>query len=104
MSSDEWEELGQDKGDTSYIKWDQPGVLVEGIWKGVGQGDYGAVGRLHSTEGVLQFSLPTVLAGKLEDVQQGDLVRIKFTGTETNASGRDYKMFSVHRFHKRAQL
>jgi len=88
-----WKQLGVEG---RLVKWDVEGAGVQGAFQGIGEGKFGPLGSVQAEDGqVFSFPVPTALGTKLADLKPGQVVRIKYLGTVTSATGRDYKNFSV---------
>ena len=88
-----WKTVGGVKGD--LVKWDEPGMMVEGIFKGTWSGQFGPLAGMDTKDGrTITFPVPTALQGKLGMIDVGQLVRIMFLGMVKSGTGKDYKDFS----------
>lgn len=80
-----------------FIKWEVPGETVEGVWRGLSGGKYGAgsVGTVDTDEGTVQFSMTTVLGDRLKDVRVGREIYIEYAGKGRSSKGVEFKTFTV---------
>jgi hypothetical protein len=65
-----WRQVGQGQ----FHKWETPGQELEGTWRGMHDGRFGALGTLEAVEGRLTFPLPVALRDRLAQVRLGVLV------------------------------
>jgi hypothetical protein len=87
-----WRQVGH--GD--FHKWETPGDELEGRWHGSHDGRYGPLGTLETNERLITFPLHAALLDRLNRVQQGQEVLIRYTGKRTSTTGRVFKAFEVY--------
>jgi hypothetical protein len=87
-----WRQLGYGE----FHRWETPGDELEGRWHGSHDGRYGPLGTLETKERLITFPLHAALCDRLNRVQQGQEVLIRYTGKRTSAAGRVFKAFEVY--------
>lgn len=98
--------MGRDRyvpvgGEGDWIKWDQPGQVLEGEYRGMAPGKTAPDGKVMSygtidtADGVKRFSVTAVLKTRLEQVREGSGVFIEFLGKKRGQGGAEYKDFFV---------
>ena len=89
----QWRQIGQ----AHYLKWEEKGQALEGIWQGTQVGRFGDLGLMDTPEGRISIALHTVLHDRLSEVKIGAEVRLVYTGIQTaQKSGRQFKGFEVY--------
>jgi len=78
-----------------FIKWTEPGQVVEGVFLGIEKSDWREIGRVNAEGGPVAFSLTTALAGPLRKVNTGQSVQIQYVGEKMSKAGRMFKDFNV---------
>lgn len=80
-----------------FIKFEQPGDSIEGVWLGAIEGKYeSGLGRVRTgDEQIVAFSLKVALQ-ELERVPADTEVEIVFTGRERTKAGLDVKRFELY--------
>lgn len=84
-----------------YVKWETPGQVVEGIWRGTSPGKPAPdgkptmLGTIETPAGRVRFSATTVLKDRLELIHEGYAVRLTYTGTQKSKGGMSFKAFKV---------
>ena len=86
-----WRQIGQGQ----FHKWETLGDELEGTWQGSHEGRYGLLGTLETTAGLLTFPLHAALVQRLQHVQIGADVLIRYIGPQTSKAGRLFKGFEV---------
>ena len=86
-----WRQIGQGQ----FHKWETPGEVFEGTWRGMHDGRFGPLGTLETPEGLLTFPLHAALLERLKLVREGAEVLIRYTGKQTSKAGRVFKAFEV---------
>ncbi len=77
-------------------KWMEAGQSLEGHWLGSREGNFGLLGSIETNEGTkITFPLLAVLADRLKDVEEGNLIRVVYLGLAVTQTGRQYKNFDV---------
>ena len=87
-----WRAIG---GGGDFHKWAQPGEALEGVWRGLHDGQYGPVGTLETTEGLTRFAATTALVERLGAIAEGTELRLEYLGIRRSKTGREYKDFAV---------
>jgi hypothetical protein len=87
-----WRALG---GGGDFHKWAQTGEALEGVWRGLHDGQFGPVGTLENAEGLTRFAATTALVERLGAIAEGTELRIEYLGLRRSKSGREYKDFAV---------
>ncbi len=93
-----WKKVGSEGHDTEsgFMKWTTIGQVVEGEWLGTKDGKYGDLGIIDTVNGgEVVFPMHTVLAKNLDEVSEGDKVKIVYKGKTSGKSGRTYHDFDV---------
>ena len=88
-STKRWVQMGQG----SFIKWDTPGMEIEGRWAGTATTGKYPNGVLDTTEGRISFPFNTALKD-LEKLPLGTEVKIHFLGKRKNKEGTEYNAFT----------
>jgi len=78
-----------------FFRFEREGQALQGMWLGWTSGPFGKLGQLETREGVRTFSPSTVLANHLNKLDEGTLVRIRFSGWRLSKAGRKYRDFAV---------
>jgi hypothetical protein len=79
-----WRQIG---GGGSIIKWEGPGQTVQGVWRGLRDGKFGALGIVEQLDGSrVSFSMGLILTERLATVEEGEEVKIVFLGRSKNAA------------------
>ena len=77
-------------------KWTDAGQSLEGRWLGSRQGNFGLLGSIDTAEGAkVTFPLTAILADRLKDVEEGNLIRVVYLGLAVTQTGRQFKNFDV---------
>jgi hypothetical protein len=88
-----WRAIG---GGGDFHKWTAPGESLEGIWRGLSDGQYGPVGTLETPAGtVVRFAATTALVERLQPIAEGTELRIEYQGLRRSKAGREYKDFAL---------
>jgi hypothetical protein len=87
-----WRAIG---GGGEFHKWTTPGETLEGVWRGLSDGQYGPVGTLETPEGLTRFAVTTALVERLGAVAEGTELKVEYLGLRTSKAGREYKDFAV---------
>jgi hypothetical protein len=82
-------------GEGQFHKWETPGEELQGLWRGVHDGRFGALGTLETADNLLTFALPVALRDRVLRVPMGADVLIRYTGLQTSKAGRVFKGFEV---------
>lgn len=98
----DWNEA---QGSGELVKWENPGQVVQGIYKGfeVLDGNNNKTFNQYSVEVkddngepiVIKFRGTTDLDAKLDQVSEGDEVRITFVSQKRTTGGNTWKEFKV---------
>ena len=93
MSDRKWTQVGSG----TFFKWDTPGQEIVGYWRGQKDGKFGPVGTVdQGPKGRVTFALHTALLSKMEEIAEGMMVKIVYTGKQTaKGSGNEFKAFDV---------
>lgn len=87
-----WKQVGQGE----FVKWEEPGQVLEGEWQGQHDGKFGPLGTLVQPDASrVSFPLHTALLSKMDRIKEGAEVRIVYTGKHTSKGGREFKGFDV---------
>ena len=90
----------EDVIDGELTKFEQPGMVIEGILQSykaqrdTGKGP-GHVYEVRTTKGVAAFFAPTLLHKKLSGIKIGSIVKITFVSVSKTANGNTLKNFDV---------
>ncbi len=87
-----WRTVGERP--VSYHKFEEPGDVIEGIWRGTSTGKYGLNGRLDVDGSDVLFTLSAGLRD-LEQVELGTRVRITFQRWALSKSGNRFRLFRI---------
>ena len=87
-----WRAIG---GGGDFHKWTHAGEALEGVWRGLHDGQYGPVGTLETTEGLTRFAATTALVERLGAIAEGTELRLEYLGIRRSKTGREYKDFAV---------
>lgn len=92
-----WKKLSsEDQGESMFVKWNKPGIQIEGEWLGSKEGKYGPVGSIKTDKGLLRFPITYQLDNYLEGVLEGQFVNIKYLRSDVSKkTGRTVKVFDV---------
>lgn len=90
MNEKRWRQLGGG----SFFKFEDPGQVLEGIWRGTKAGRYGDNGVVEVFGDNKMFTLNTALKDLMR-VKPGCDVRIEYLGKQTAKNGNEFKAFSV---------
>ena len=82
-------------GEGQFHKWETPGEELQGVWRGVHDGRFGALGTVETAEDLRTFALPVALRERILRVPPGAEVLIRYTGLQTSKAGRVFKGFEV---------
>jgi hypothetical protein len=69
-----WRAIG---GGGDFHKWTTPGEALEGIWRGLHDGQYGPVGTLETPEGLVRFAVTTALVERLQAIPEGTGLKVQ---------------------------
>ena len=84
------------RGGGDFVKWTEPGQLIEGVWRGTRDGKYGALGVMDTEAGEKVFPLHTALLLLVDGLKDGTEVRIEYTGKVLSPkSGHEFKAFNL---------
>lgn len=87
-----WRQVGEGE----FHKWTEPGDELEGRYEGQRDGKYGPLGTLARLDGTrISFPLHTALLSRIEDIEIGAEILIRYTGLQTSKTGREFKAFDV---------
>ena len=87
-----WRSVG---GGGDFHKWTTSGETLEGIWRGLHDGQYGPVGTLETPEVLVRFAVTTALLDRLQPIPEGTGLRVEYLGVRRSKAGREYKDFAV---------
>jgi hypothetical protein len=87
-----WRAIG---GGGDFHKWTNPGETLEGVWRGLSDGQYGPVGTLETPEGLVRFAVTTALVERLQAIPEGTELKVQYLGMRRSKAGREYKDFGV---------
>lgn len=93
-SDDGWTEVGG-AAETTFVRWHEPGIVLEGVWRGPREGKLGLLGEIDDDGTRILFPLPVCLKERLISVKIGDLVRIRYVEDRKGKTGFVYKVFVV---------
>ena len=84
------------QGRAPITKWEEPGQVIEGEWRGTRPGKYGDLGIVHDEAGTeIVFPMHTVLVNKLASVRIHAGISIVYKGKVEGKTGSSYKDFDV---------
>lgn len=83
-----------------HIKWSKEGQIVEGVFDGTeivkaGTADEFTAVKMRGPDGPFTISNSKILAGILEKVTPGAVIRIRFDGSTTNSKGKPLQTFTA---------